>query len=77
MSENLEDKTIVKPDKVYKTASYTRRAVKNYENKIKMNDPEKYKQKLDNQRAKYNKMKETLKEYERLKQILIDNNISF
>ena len=76
MSEILENVT-VKSEKAYKTASYTRRAVKNYENKIKSTDPEKYQKKLDSQRVKYNKIKEILKDYERLKQLLIDNNISF
>ena len=56
MSEILEN-TVVKRGKIYKTPSYTRIAVKNYENKIKSTDPEKYQKKLDSQRVKYNKIK--------------------
>ena len=68
--ENLQSS--VEITKVYKTPIYTRKAVKNYEEKMKKESPEKYKKRLEYQRNYYKKTKEKLA---LLKQILEQKNI--
>jgi len=50
---NNEPKQIITPEKAYKTPAYTRKAVKNYSEKKKTEDPELYKQKRKESNKKY------------------------
>ena len=59
-------------DKVYKTAIYTRNAVKRYQDKRKSESLEKYQKYLEYQRIYYQKRKEQLKQY---KELLEQNNL--